>query len=446
MDPLSATGSIVAVLQLSTKVLGYLNDVKDASKDRARCAIEAANLNSLLTALRFRLEEGDFSQWHNSVRALGVENGPLDQFKQALEELQSRMTGGRAKRLGDKLMWKFKKEEIASILSRMECLKSLVQIALQMDQFKLSRAIKDCGDATYINTEIMRNDTSYLRHENALAKHSKLLAWLSPLDFPAQHSDIISRRQEGTGHWFLDAPEVTKWLDQPNGTLFCRGIPGAGKTMLAAIVVDHLLRGKQSDSVGVAYAYCNYKTQKEQDATGLLAAILKQLVQARPSVMEPVERLNIAKQQGIPSVAEITTTLQAVLASFSTMYVIIDAMDECRDDDGTRGKLLTILGDLQVKTDLRLMVTSRFMLEIKDKFQKALRMEVRARGEDIAQFVAGQIYRLPKCIQHDTVLQRMVQSKIVGSVDGMFLLARLHTESLLDKRTPKDVKLTLHKL
>ena len=58
MEPLSATASIIAILQLSAKVLGYLNDVKDASKDRAKCAIETANLNSLLTTLRSRLEEG----------------------------------------------------------------------------------------------------------------------------------------------------------------------------------------------------------------------------------------------------------------------------------------------------------------------------------------------------------------------------------------------------
>jgi hypothetical protein len=32
MDPLSATASVIAILQLSAKVLAYLNDVKDASK------------------------------------------------------------------------------------------------------------------------------------------------------------------------------------------------------------------------------------------------------------------------------------------------------------------------------------------------------------------------------------------------------------------------------
>ena len=135
MDPLSVIASIIAVLQLSAKVLSYLNDVKHASKDRAECAVEASTLYSLLLALRFRLEEGDASQpWYIAVRVLAVENGPLDQFKQALETLQANMTdGGRLKKASDALMWKFKKEEIAGILARMERLKTLVEIALQMD-------------------------------------------------------------------------------------------------------------------------------------------------------------------------------------------------------------------------------------------------------------------------------------------------------------------------
>ena len=127
--------SIIATLQLSAEVLTYLNDVKNASKDRAQCAIEASNLHSLLIKLRFRLEEGDTRQpWYTTVRTLAVENGPLDQFKQALETLQTKMTNGsRLKQAGRPLIWKLQKEEIASILARMERLKTLIEIALQMD-------------------------------------------------------------------------------------------------------------------------------------------------------------------------------------------------------------------------------------------------------------------------------------------------------------------------
>jgi hypothetical protein len=140
MDPLSITASIIALLQLTSTVIGYLNDVKDASTDRARCALEASNLYNLLVTLRFRLEEGRSNEpWYAAVLALGVESGPLDQYKHALEQLQTKITSGRGinkrgiNKMGNTLLWKFIKEEVTSIMSRMERLKTLVQIALEMD-------------------------------------------------------------------------------------------------------------------------------------------------------------------------------------------------------------------------------------------------------------------------------------------------------------------------
>jgi hypothetical protein len=134
MDGLSVAASIVAVLQLTHTVIGYLNSVKDASADRKRCALEAANLYNLLVNLKFRLEGASDKPWFTAVRALGVENGPFDQYKHAVEQLQTKITsGGGIGKIGNALLWKFIKEEITSILLRMERLKSLVQIALEMD-------------------------------------------------------------------------------------------------------------------------------------------------------------------------------------------------------------------------------------------------------------------------------------------------------------------------
>jgi DNA-binding transcriptional regulator YbjK len=61
---------------------------------------------------------------------------------------------------------------------------------------------------------------------------------------------------------------------------------------VAAIAIDYLLKLVQSSSHGVAYMYCNYKAREEQDTSRMLAAILKQLVQAQLSLVDPVERLH----------------------------------------------------------------------------------------------------------------------------------------------------------
>jgi hypothetical protein len=192
--------------------------------------------------------------------------------------------------------------------------------------------------------------------------------------------------------------------------------------MIATIVIDHLLNKIQNSSVGVAYVYFNYKAREEQDATSLLAAMLKQLVQARPSLLGGVEQLYLqhADKGTKPSLDEISKILEPVLVNHSTVYIVIDALDECRDSDGTRWHLLVRLRELQTRTNLRLMVTSRNMPEIVEEFQEERRLEVKASNEDVKLFVAGQIYRLPKCIQRDSLLQDIVQEKIVEAVDGMY--------------------------
>jgi len=191
--------------------------------------------------------------------------------------------------------------------------------------------------------------------------------------------------------------------------------------MIAAIAVDHIWKAFLSDNVGVAYVYCNYKRRETQTATDLLAAILKQLVQERPLYGEPVETLHKrhAERRTRPSLNEICTALNSVISNYSKVYIIVDALDECTDNDGTRSELLTILRSLQTKTDTSLMATSRFITKIEQSFQGFPMLEIRASDADVRQFVAGQMHRLPKLIQRDPELQIKTQDEIVLAVDGM---------------------------
>ena len=89
--------------------------------------------------------------------------------------------------------------------------------------------------------------------------------WLSPLDFAAQQSDFLKKCQKGTGQWLLNSNEYQIWLKEQGQILFCPGIPGAGKTMITAIMIDNLWRRSEDDKgIGIAFLYCNYKRQQEQ--------------------------------------------------------------------------------------------------------------------------------------------------------------------------------------
>ncbi|KAJ7926779.1 hypothetical protein B0H13DRAFT_2313276 [Mycena leptocephala] len=65
------------------------------------------------------------------------------------------------------------------------------------------------------------------------AKRDAIIEWLSPLNFFIRQQDISNARHPGTGEWLLDDLKFQDWKSNTGGVLWCSGIPGAGKTVLA---------------------------------------------------------------------------------------------------------------------------------------------------------------------------------------------------------------------
>ncbi len=138
MDPVTAVGlaaSIIQIITATAQAIQFLNDVKDAPKDRAKIVKEAANLLGLLTSLQYRMEEANPKDaWYGRLLSLGGEGGPLNQYKQAMENLAERLKPKSAvKDLQRRLKWTLEKKHIKETLDEIERLKALIGLALQED-------------------------------------------------------------------------------------------------------------------------------------------------------------------------------------------------------------------------------------------------------------------------------------------------------------------------
>lgn len=251
-----------------------------------------------------------------------------------------------------------------------------------------------------------------------------ILGWLIPIDYAPQQHDYIGRLQPGTGQWLLDSAEFHKWLRTGNQTLFCPGIPGAGKTILAALTIDALTRRFQDDpSVGITYIYCNFRQQNNQKVEDLLASLLKQLSQGRSSLPDSVKVLydhNIYEQTR-PSFEEISRTFQSVAAAYSRAFTVVDALDECQASDGCRMRFLSELFNLQVKYGVNFFANSRFIPEITYEFKGSMSLEIRASNEDVLRYLDGHMFRLPGFVVRSPELQEEIKRAIVKAVDGMYV-------------------------
>lgn len=255
-------------------------------------------------------------------------------------------------------------------------------------------------------------------------KDDEILNWVTPIDYGPQLSDFLQRRQPETGNWLLNSEEYQTWLNLAKGTLFCPGIPGAGKTILTSTVIEDLITRFQNDTtIGIAYIYCNFRRKDEQKIEDLLASLLKQLAEGQPSLPRNVKELyeGHEKKRTRPSSDEISRALRSVAAAYSRVFIIIDALDEFQPSNGSRSSFLSEIFTLQAETGANFFATSRPIPDIEKQFQGYPSREILAHDEDVRRYLDGQISQLPVFVSKRLDLQEEIKTSIIGAVSGMYV-------------------------
>jgi hypothetical protein len=148
-----------------------------------------------------------------------------------------------------------------------------------------------------------------------------------------------------------------------------------------------------------------------------VSSLLRQLAQSHPTISKTVDQFYSSHKLRHPTLYEFKEALQIEIRSYSKVFVVVDALDECVDDE-TRMVLLTALKDLPVN----LFVTSRYSLTTERKFDGAERLDIRAHDNDVRRYVENRILcedRLARHVKADPSLQDDIINKVVDSAKGM---------------------------
>lgn len=460
--PLSTTASVIAIIQLSSEVVGFIGSAAGARKTRNRLRDEIHPCDKILQDLKDEADESEEGKsWSDTIKALEQPDAPLGRLSIALRVVKARLDPKDGqKKVFAALKWPFEEKEVQKIIDTIEREKNLLHLSVENNHRKLVQSIQrsakdhqkqllELVETIQKSSEDHQDRLSELRdevarvvgsqidlkegidrlhfrndHHEATEVHQDILQWLTPVDYASKQSDFINRRQQGTGRWLLNSEEYRAWIQTPKTTLFCPGIPGAGKTILTAVTIDDLFEQFQgSQHTAIAYLYCNFRQQDEQTVDNMLASVLKQLSQMRSSPPATLTALyeRHKDRRTRPSFDEISKTLQSVAATYSRVFIVIDALDETRATDGCRTRLLGEIFKVQAGSEANIFATSRFMPDIISEFEAraSTMLEIRANEDDVQQYLDGHIVRLPSFVRKKPELQEEIKTRIVQSVQGM---------------------------
>ncbi|KAK5218704.1 hypothetical protein LTR72_008643 [Exophiala xenobiotica] len=288
-------------------------------------------------------------------------------------------------------------------------------------------------------------------HDND--KVLRIADWLASATYHEQQNDYFSKVIPGTGQWLLTHPSYLAWRSGSTPTLLLPGIPGAGKTFLASVLINDLQKHvSEDDTAALAFFYSNFRRTDAQSTVHIISSIIRQLFLHQPETMDAVKSLHEKYDGRRPSLEELTLTIVNALSAFSRVFFVIDALDECNGPDETDRKpwqtLLTLLFRLQEemrpRVALQILVTFRPIPEVETYFPSCERLSILASENDLAVYCDAIVPKI-SCIARRTDLHPQIRQAICKSAQGMFLLAKLHCDNLAAKTKPKDVLKALEK-
>lgn len=157
---------------------------------------------------------------------------------------------------------------------------------------------------------------------------------------------------------------------------------------------------------------------------GFLGSIIAQLIQGKVGTLNILESLynnvnsSLIPRNLLPSdVWKLEDTLHAIIRKFFRIIIVIDALDECAEQDD----IFRVVERLRGLRNLSLLVTSRDQLEIRLQFTNLSILSIKKDdvSVDIENFVSSELQRQPKLVRLKFETKSDITAALVKGSKGM---------------------------
>ncbi|CAH0046236.1 unnamed protein product [Clonostachys solani] len=197
-------------------------------------------------------------------------------------------------------------------------------------EFQEIRAVQQKADDQLALTEKAQEE----------AHRSSVKSWLSGFSNEGEqdcHRQVRSLCP-GSGRWLFGNPCFQRWLDLnycDTPLIWLTGIPGAGKTILASVVIDELISKAKNKDIAIAYFFCKYGDKSRNSFLAILRSLLIQLLPKTPDLLSYIYEKAAMSSDSVLSSPELAKDLLEILinncAKNRTIFLVLDGIDECEN-------------------------------------------------------------------------------------------------------------------
>ncbi|KAG8160792.1 hypothetical protein KVR01_009056 [Diaporthe batatas] len=287
------------------------------------------------------------------------------------------------------------------------------------------------------------------------SQRDEMLDWLSVLEAPKMHEKVVSEVPKVSvgGNWLLRSELFRAWKEQDVNRIWYTGDPGAGKSVIASVIIEHLRSWAsippQEGNVMLGYLYLSYTSKP--DIRELLGSILRQFQSDIPSHPVIMERFHEYQRGGKysnkvrrPHLEDIISMLTEI-CKHKTVFVIVDALDELdiSTDVNSRSTLLRLVQEIQ--PNVKVLVTSRILEHLKILQTGFQTGKIEAHDEDMDKYIDFAIKNCASLPSFPSYHQE-IKSQVKRKSGKMFIIVRLHMAALSDVQVEAELESLLEKL
>ncbi|KAJ5535052.1 hypothetical protein N7527_001306 [Penicillium freii] len=256
--------------------------------------------------------------------------------------------------------------------------------------------------------------------------------WLQPTAYDLERSEYSRHRLShlaGTGKWLTSTTTFQQWHQgDEDGLLWVKGIPGSGKSVLAASIINQL----QKDGIPVVFFFFRQIIDANHQPVSALRDWLCQILEYSPALQVKLKKY-IDDRRDLDSLSptDIWKDLKLALATFPKIYCVTDALDEMDQGNDEFLHALVDLGQWR-PSNVKVFITSRPVSIVENSLRSfsipQIRLEEKLVDLDIAAYVQ---YKL----RHSSIAPEswnVIEEAIPGRANGLFLYAKLSMDAFLE--------------